>query len=469
MLGGIGGLGMPARPDADAVGRALLWLVALAPLPLGANRPWAWSLAALIVGGLLLVSLWRGPAPAVSPTRLQVPLLLFALLCLYILLQLVPLPTALPAPEWDLAARLLGADLRRSLSLAPDKGLVALTRLLLYGGVFWIALQAFRPGEAADRAMLALALVVGAYALAGVIGYALGNRYLLWFEKWAHQDSLSGTFPNRNHFATMVGLGLICALGVCARRVAAALARHGPEAWAAILTGARLSTMVVVATLPIDIVALLLSRSRAGVAVSAVAATVFLVGATWRLGLGRRGAAALFLLSTVTLGLYSGLSGEGLRERLAVLAVDNQVDVRLPLFAQTLDAIAARPWLGSGYGSFEDAFRPYRQPPLQLHFDYAHNTYLELAVELGIPMAVALTLVPLLLVLRAASALRREGPTLYYGWAAACAGLLVGLHALVDFSLQIPAVGMLFATILGIGCAQSWGRREDTSRPPVPI
>jgi O-antigen ligase len=450
----------------DATRRALLWLVALAPLPLGANRPWAWSLAALIVAGLLLASLHRGSPLAVSPARLRLPVALFVVACLYILLQLVPLPAAVRVPEWELAARLLDMDVRRSISLTPDMGLVALTRLLLYGGVFWLALQAFRPGDAADRAMLVLALVVGAYALAGVIGYALGNRWVLWFEKWAHQDSLSGTFANRNHFATMVGLGLICALGVCARRAAAALARHGHGAWADMLTGVRLSTMVVVATLPIDIVALLLSRSRAGVAASAMAAAAFLCGAVWRLGLGRLAASALLLLSLLTLGLYSGLSGEGLRERLAILAGDEQVDVRFPLFARTLEAIAARPWLGSGYGSYEDAFRPFRQPPLELHFEHAHNTYLELAVELGIPMAVTLALVPLLLVLRAGSALRREGPTLYYGWAAACAGLLVGLHALVDFSLQIPAVGMLFATILGIGCAQSWGRREDAGRPP---
>ena len=32
---------------------------------------------------------------------------------------------------------------------------------------------------------------------------------------------------------------------------------------------------------------------------------------------------------------------------------------------------------------------------------------------------------------------------------------LVGLHALVDFSLQIPAVAILYACILGIGCAQA--------------
>lgn len=455
----------PARGTVDHSGRALLWLVALAPLPLGANRPWAWSLAALVAGGLLLASAVQGRPPAVAPARLRLPIALFALVCLYIVAQLIPLPAALQPPEWQRAAGLLGGDVHGSLSLAPDMGLVALARLLLYAAVFWLALQAFRREAAADRAMLVLALVVGAYALAGVIGYAAGNRWLLWLPKWYHEDSLTGTFVNRNHFATFVGLGLICTLGICARRVAAAKARYGHDAWPEMLTGTRLSTLVLVAALPIEIVALLLSRSRAGVAATAVAALVLLLGAARRLGLGRGTAALLVLGALAVLGLYLEVSGAGLSERLALLTGGEQPEVRVALFARTLVAIAAAPWLGRGYGSFEDTFRPFRSPEMSFHFDRAHDTYLELALELGVPMALALALVPLLLCARAAAALRREGPTLYYGWAAACAGILVGLHALVDFSLQIPAVAMLFATILGIGCAQSWSRRDDTSAP----
>jgi len=46
------------------------------------------------------------------------------------------------------------------------------------------------------------------------------------------------------------------------------------------------------------------------------------------------------------------------------------------------------------------------------------------------------------------------------GLAAGLCGLaataLVACHALVDFSLQIPAVAAWFATLLGLGYAQSW-------------
>jgi hypothetical protein len=42
-----------------------------------------------------------------------------------------------------------------------------------------------------------------------------------------------------------------------------------------------------------------------------------------------------------------------------------------------------------------------------------------------------------------------------------CAVVLVAVHSTVDFSLQIPAVGLSLATLLGIGLAQS---RSSASR-----
>ena len=36
------------------------------------------------------------------------------------------------------------------------------------------------------------------------------------------------------------------------------------------------------------------------------------------------------------------------------------------------------------------------------------------------------------------------------------ASVLVALHATVDFSLQIPAVAILYACIMGVACAQSY-------------
>jgi hypothetical protein len=40
------------------------------------------------------------------------------------------------------------------------------------------------------------------------------------------------------------------------------------------------------------------------------------------------------------------------------------------------------------------------------------------------------------------------------------AGILVGIHANFDFSLQMPAVALTFAAILGVGVAQAFPTRK---------
>ena len=89
----------------------------------------------------------------------------------------------------------------------------------------------------------------------------------------------------------------------------------------------------------------------------------------------------------------------------------------------------------------------------------AHNVYLELAVELGWPMTIVwlagmLWLFGCCLV----GAFRRKRERIF-PIVAASACVLVGVHGLTDFSLQIPAIAMTFAALLGLGIAQSWSNR----------
>ncbi|MBT3172905.1 MAG: 1,4-beta-xylanase, partial [Rhodospirillaceae bacterium] len=47
-----------------------------------------------------------------------------------------------------------------------------------------------------------------------------------------------------------------------------------------------------------------------------------------------------------------------------------------------------------------------------------------------------------------------------YPAAGVAAGVLVASHSIVDFSLQIPAVSVVFAAMLGAACAQSRSSSE---------
>jgi len=176
---------------------ALLLIVALAPLPFGSNRPWAWSLLALVTGGMLLLWVWRlwrsgaSPAPA-GPV--QGPALLFLLVCAFAAFQAVPgLPPWLANPSWQLPADLLGVTPWNSISIDPVTTVTASMRLLTYGGLFWLALQSFRTSEQADRALLAIALTAAAYGAYGLMMQVSGAQLILWYPKWVHVDSVTGT------------------------------------------------------------------------------------------------------------------------------------------------------------------------------------------------------------------------------------------------------------------------------------
>jgi O-antigen ligase len=168
------------------------------------------------------------------------------------------------------------------------------------------------------------------------------------------------------------------------------------------------------------------------------------------------------------------IAGSGLLERLSMLdlgyvGADLEGPGRLAAWQVALGLISQRPLLGHGYGTFAEAFPLLADDrfitsnagrSVFLIFDYAHNIYLEAAVELGVPAAVALCaaialLVSLCLRYNNIPYQRRALPL-----AAAAGSLAVAVHGLVDFSIQIPAVAATYAVILGLGCGQAAARDE---------
>jgi hypothetical protein len=77
---------------------ALLAFLFFAPIPLGSNRPLFWGLNAVIIGliGLiyLITFILRGATLRFAPRQLGPAPLVFAALCLFLLLQIIPFGAA---------------------------------------------------------------------------------------------------------------------------------------------------------------------------------------------------------------------------------------------------------------------------------------------------------------------------------------------------------------------------------------
>jgi O-antigen ligase len=158
------------------------------------------------------------------------------------------------------------------------------------------------------------------------------------------------------------------------------------------------------------------------------------------------------------------ISGGATLDRLLEIVSDDTG--RLDVYRTTAQAIADYPVLGTGAGSFVDIFPIYQPESIRAYFDQAHNDYLQNILELGIPAAIclfALVCWPIVTCLRGVSTRQRDA---IYPCVAVAASVLVGLHATVDFSLQIPAVTVSYMFLLGIGVAQSRSSRASVVKKP---
>jgi O-antigen ligase len=125
-------------------------------------------------------------------------------------------------------------------------------------------------------------------------------------------------------------------------------------------------------------------------------------------------------------------------------------DTRKQIWQETLPLVAAYPITGCGLGAYESCFLEYKKVAPGYTVDYAHNDYLQVMSEFGIPasaMILTVTLLAFGTALRGTSA----GNSDRY-LAIACTGALsaILLHSFVDFNLYIPANGMLAAWVAGL-------------------
>jgi len=277
---------------------------------------------------------------------------------------------------------------------------------------------------------------------------------VLWAPKLAYRGSLTATFINHNTAATLVGAGAI--LWFCSAfsslqqsfrltSIRLLLLNRSNEQLASQViarSGAALTCFF----------ALLLTGSRGGLICSCLGLLVAIVLMVanrqkqkfWHIlvwgGVALAGTVAL-------LGRLGRIGSQGLFD-----------DARWSVYEFCVEAIRQRPLLGAGMGTFEDLFPSLRASNFYSWgvWDYAHSTILEIAVEMGIPMAAMVVIAALVsLAILACATITAEGRSRRSLAAISGIAVLSYLHSLIDFSLQIPGYLALFGILLGCGLARA--------------
>lgn len=462
-------------------------LLLVSPLPFASVQPWAVMTIALVAACLGAGALWIAcRTPAAVGRRARHALVAAGIVIFVGSIQLVPAPPAWRAFFAEPASRARDAVARTvpetatrwpptSFS-APDTT-DALVRLGAYALVGLTAAVSFRDRKDFRVAAAVVATAGTFQGLYGAYEYLSGHQHIFAYAKIHHLESASGTFINRNHYAGYLAMTLPFALALVFRRRESDIpSRSWRQRVVELLSSSNAGVLAAGGAAVAIWAGVLLSYSRGGLA-AALAATAFF---SLRSGLGRgrsrlKALALALLVPVVVLLMWQDakVPGERFLSREGELRLE---DSRLPVWTAAMRMIPAYLWLGSGFGTFEDAFVAYKPETVRLRWDHAHNDWLQVLIEGGI-VSLAACVAILLIALPARKRHYHSRRSRLVACAAPAALAAIAVHSLMDFCLRIPAIALLAAFVVGTQLAveasrrahnRPWRRRADEPRTGRP-
>jgi len=399
---------------------------------------------------LAAVTFWS--RPRVRPPA--IPLCAVLALALLGLFQLLPLPEELlekAAPVnlkiYHESAEILSLFGKKAspaprISIAPTETFGSVLIILAYVAFFLSAASLLR--NRLRRRLLVTALM-GTAAIQILVGVAFQSR----------EDRLHGVFVNADHFAAYLEIALALAFGALWSEVLTSSDR----AQGAVDRGERFERRFVpfvARTLLWGVIAagVGLTRSRGGILSAAMTTLVLLAMAVshrrvrfpWRAAAGMSAAVlagALFVAATAGANPFLRFLERDPR--------DLGGDLRVTLWKTSLQAWREFPLLGSGLGTFREAFRRVQPRDLSGLIEQAHSDSLQLLVTGGVIGAALGVLAVGSLFVVLARAWRRQKHREESAFVLAGFGALLSLtlHGLVDFNLSIPPIPATLACALG--------------------
>ena len=418
-------------------------------------------------------------------THLGLPL---ALLVLWIAVSLVPLdmdwlselsPQAhalrsdAPGPATDSAPW----------SLAPFLTLRSLwIGLACFTLVFVSAHMASSPKKI-EQLSLALFLMGIGFGLYGMAQWLFGLQELFGRDPTTAGLRASASFGNRNHYAAFMEMLLLCGLGWTGTKRAGILepieGRRRGFLRRIEETGGKLFFLGL--GVLITSVGLIFSLSRSGITFALAGAAVFVLlrpsprndGATIErpgrsaVPSGRRKLHGLVAIALAVVGVCAWIGLDPVVHRFKLLPNEwEQERGRTLVWTDSLDAIPDYAVTGSGLATYRYVFPRYRSFGGTIAFSWAHNDYLQVLIELGIP-GFLIVLWVMIAVWRRSRRVRRTlaaEPSLCHlhaGYLAACVAL--ALHSFTDFSLHLAANAALLSVIVGVAVGVELRDEETVS------
>jgi O-antigen ligase len=442
----------------------VLFIVGTSPIIFAAVQPWIWSAYSILIYAAFLFFLCQG-----GLQRLWVPKKLFiitvVLFFVLTLSQYLPLPSPIlsflsPFRHEALSTsnRLLNNPLScHALSYSP---LISFSwwTFLLSASMFFFVQRHFCKSRKSLKLLVGIMIGLAiAEAIYGLIQALIPSLGVLWVDYiQSYMGDARGTFINRNHFAGFIEMVWPLALGYTL-----ALGYRGKEInLRKLLASDRLNKQILLALgMVIMLLALLLSRSRAGITGAFIGFLTFSLltrSAHKRLprGFWIMGGAMISLIFLY--GIKIGF--DPIIERFFRLSEGAS---RIAIWKDSLVMFKDHP-LGIGLGNFRHVFPIYNVSTISdTRFLYAHNDYLHLLVEAGIPGFLALVSGFFIFLGKSIKKVKQmksyHDPLRFFLAVGALSGLVsIAFHSLFDFNLHMPANLIYFVTLIAIVHTCAW-------------
>lgn len=435
---------------------ALCLAAAGGAISLGAVNYWGFLpmiTAAVIIA---IAVFWQSDLPRLS----RVAWAIVAVVALFPLLQLLPLPASLLgllSPNHTVVRQIVAplgiSSSTLPVTFNPTATLIALLKMIAYVAVF---LAGYKIYSESRRTILVLFLIAfgAAQALYGMLQYWARWDYILGFAKRFSNEVASGTYIDRNNYAGLLSMvapfvlaGIVADIESWRRGD-----RKGPYGGGDSAGPGKAVVQLVLLT--VLFLAIVFSHSRMGIASTLVA----LVAVLFSMARKRSQAAWAVLILAVPLGYAAWAGIDTVLARFQEVARPGYFtteQLRPRIWKDAAGMVRDFPVTGVGLGAISFVYPRYQREVLPWGtVDHVHNDYIQYAAELGIPVTLLLFGSLWFIAIRALMLSRRlDGRHRIVAAGGGGALIAILLHSVTEFNLQIPANALIFAWIAGIACA----------------
>ena len=379
----------------------------------------------------------------------MIALLIIAAAVSLVCLQLVPLPYGvfMRLPGRDFVARIFDVagipPQAMPMTLSPEATRAALLALVPPITLFLATLTT----EHRQRWLIVSVVMLGSVAnvFLGLAQRFEGASSNLYFYDVANFGSATGFFSNRNNFAM-----LLCVTIPLTWAVTHKVIRMRALSPVAGIAGGALMMLII-------FMGLAASNSRSGILLGMLALTLstlmVLATPTTASRSSRRTQRGKLSLLAI-LGAAFIIGQFGMTGILRIVESDPLSDLRSQMRAVTLRAAAEYFPVGSGFGTFQTIYGMHETPAMMFsaYVNHAHNDWLELWLEGGLPAAALMACFVALFAWQVARVWNPRGAFAEHVLprAASIGALVLLLHSLVEFPLRMPALLCIFASLIAI-------------------